>query len=158
MTRFTLLSIGVVLGLGWMVLMLVYFSFLPGWRSLGFLMTVGQVERGLASWSPADIAYHLRGTWTIDLIFPALYGVVLSFVVHRYWQGGRRALLLALVWLSVVADYTDNYFALHLLAGEGGIWPLIIANWIKFIAITWPMDVGLIKWFEEVRLRRKQAV
>lgn len=154
MTRFGVLSVGVVLALGWLAAMAIYFSVLPGWRSLDFLMTTGQIERALARWDVADRAYHLRGTQTLDLIFPTLYGVVLSFVVWRYWQGRWRALLLVLTWGAVAADYTENYYSVRLLTGQSGIWPHLVATWVKFAAITWPMDAGLIRWFGEVRRTR----
>lgn len=154
MTRFGLLTVGVVLGLGWLAALAIYFSFLPGWRSLDFLMTTGQIERALARWDHADRAYHLRGTQTLDTIFPALYGVVLSFVVWRYWDGPWRGVLLGLTWFAVVADYTENYYSVRLLTGQDGVWPHLVATWVKFIAIAWPMDVGLIRWLREVRSTR----
>ena len=155
MNGFRILSAGVVLGLGWLVLLLVYFSFLPGWRSLDFLIFPGQIERALARWDDGDIAYHRWGTLWLDMIFPALYGVVLTAVVRRYWQGRRQVLLLVLTWLAVIADYVENVYTLQLLAGENAVWPHLVATWVKFIAITWPMDVGLIYWWREVRILRR---
>lgn len=151
MTRFRILSVGVVLGLAYLVALLAYYSALPGWRALDFLLTPGQIMRALDSWSDADKARHLYGTRVLDTIFPAFYGVVLVAVCRRYWRGRVQALIIALTIVAVAADYTENYYNLRLLNGMGGVGPHLWATWIKFLAIAPPMNIGLVLWMRELR-------
>ena len=154
MDRFRLFSFGVCVGLFWLVMLLGYYSQLPGWRSLDFLVTTGQIERALARWSAEDVAYHLWGIRTLDTVFPALYGIVLTTVSIRYWQGWKRSGMIALVWITVLADYIENAYSIRLLNGGDGITPHLWATWIKLTAITPPMNLGLMYWWREVRERR----
>ncbi len=153
MTRLNLLFAATMLGLAYLVFSLVYFAQFPLWRSLDFLILPGQIERALAAYSPADIAAHIRAVRVWDNIFVAYYGVVISLLVLRYWQGPVRAIYLALLWMAVVADYVENYYSLRLLAGEGGIWPHIVATWIKFWVISLPMNLGILRVWREWRGR-----
>lgn len=154
MDNFRVFSAGVILGLVWLVVLLVYYSLLPGWRGLDFLVTSGQIERALARWSPEDVAYHIWGIRTIDTVFPALYGVILTAVSYRYWRGWKRGAMVALVWITVIADYIENAYSIRLLEGGDGITPHLWATWIKFTLITPPMNLGLMYWWREVRERR----
>lgn len=158
MDRFRILSFFVVLGLLWLGLLVGYFSFLPGWRGLDFLLTAGQIEASFARWSAEDIAYHIFGTRTIDAVFPALYGVVLTVVACRYWTGFKRIAMVALTLISVVADYTENALSIQILNGDMSVVSAHVwATWIKFTAISLPMKLGLAYWFREWRARKSAA-
>ena len=141
-----------MLGLAYLVFSLAFFLSFPLWRSLDFLILPGQIERALAAYTEADIAAHLLATRMWDMVFPAYYGVVLTFVVLRYWQGRTRAVFLALLWIAVAADYVENAYTIRLLIGQGGTWPHIIATWIKFWAISLPMNLGIVRLWREWRM------
>lgn len=151
MVRFYLLLAATVLGLGYLVFSLVYFSGFPLWRSLDFLILPGQIERALAAYSESDVAAHLHAVLVWDRVFPAYYGVVISLLVLRYWQGRVRHWYLALLWLAVAADYVENYYTVQLLTGQGGVWPHVIATWVKFWAVSLPMNLGILRLWREWR-------
>jgi hypothetical protein len=85
------------------------------------------------------------------MIFPAYYGVVISLLVLRYWQGQTRFWYLVLLWVAVAADYFENVYTIRLLNEGTGIWPHIIATWIKFWAISLPMNLGIVRLWREWR-------
>lgn len=151
MTRFHLLTFATVLGLAYLLFSLVYFAGFPLWRSLDFLIFPGQIERALAAYSEADIAAHLYATRVWDMIFPAYYGVVISFLVLRYWQGKAGAWMLGLLWFAVAADYIENVYTIRLLTTGEGLWPHIIATWVKFWTVSLPMNLGLVRLWREWR-------
>jgi len=155
MVRFYILAASAGLALAYLVFLLAYFSALPSWRSLDFLMTPGQIERALAAYGPDDVAWHLRGTQVYDTIFPAFYGVVVTALVMRYFNGWKLAVMIALTWISVGADYIENYYTVQLLAGKTEVIARhLLATWIKFIAVTAPMDLGLLYLWRELKARR----
>ncbi|KAJ55007.1 hypothetical protein ACMU_14720 [Actibacterium mucosum KCTC 23349] len=154
MTRFGILSFGIVLGLAWLVGLLGYYSRLPGFLPLDFMLFRFQIVSAMQAWQAGDVALHVWGTKGPDTIFLALYGVVLTAVAIWYWQGRLRALMLVLVWVAVGADYVENHYNLRLLAGQGGVGPHLVASWVKFLAIAPPMNWGLVLWFREIRARR----
>lgn len=151
MTRFHLLTFATVLGLAYLVFSLAYFATFPLWRSLDFLIFPGQIERALAAYSQADIAAHLRAVRLWDMIFPAYYGAVITLLVRRYWQGKARVWMLGLLWVAVAADYVENFYTIRLLTGQGGVWPHVIATWVKFWAVSLPMNLGIIRLWREWR-------
>lgn len=151
MTRFHLLTVATLLGLAYLVFSLAYFTTFPLWRSLDFLILPGQIERALAAYSQADIAAHLNATRVWDMIFPAYYGVVITLLVLRYWQGRKLMWMVVLLWLAVAADYVENAYTIRLLTSGEGIWPHIVATWIKFWAVSLPMNLGLVRLWREWR-------
>lgn len=138
-------------GLAYLVFSMIYFASFPLWRSLDFLLLPGQIERALAAYTPEDIAAHLHAVRVWDMIFPAYYGVVISLLVLRYWQGRVRHWYLALLWVAVAADYVENAYTIRLLTEGQGVWPHVIATWVKFWAISLPMNLGLVRLWREWR-------
>ena len=151
MLRLSYLTALTVAGLAYLVFSLIYFASFPLWRSLDFLILPGQIERALAAYSAADIAAHLHAVLVWDMIFPAYYGIVISLLVLRYWQGQTRFWYLVLLWVAVAADYVENVYTIRLLTVGEGVWPHIIATWIKFWAISLPMNLGIIRLIRELR-------
>lgn len=139
------------MGLVYLVFSLAYFSDFPLWRSLDFLILPGQIERALAAYSESEIAVHLHAVRVWDMIFPAYYGVVISFLVVRYWQGRVRHWYLALLWIAVAADYIENVYTIRLLTTGEGVWPHVIATWVKFWAVSLPMNLGIVRLWRELR-------
>lgn len=154
MNGFWILAASAALGLTYLVGSLIFFAGFPMWRSLDFLMLPGQIERALSLYSDADVMRHLWATRIGDTIFPAYYGVVVGLLCWRYFAGWKLWAMLALTLVAVVADYVENAYTVRLLLGQGGVWPHVIATWIKFAAITLPMDLGLIYLWREVKERR----
>lgn len=151
MTRLHLIFYATALGLSYLVFSLLYFSGFPLWRSLDFMIFPSQIERALAAYSEADVVAHLHAVRVWDMIFPVYYGAVLSLVVLRYWQGRTLIWYLGLLWLSVIADYVENVYTIRLLTGQGGVWPHVVATWVKFWAISLPMNLGIMRLWREWR-------
>ena len=151
MIRFEFILAATAFGLAYLVFSLAFFSTFPLWRSLDFLIFPGQIDRALAAYTEAQIGAHLYAVRVWDMMFPAYYGVVISVLVLRYWEGQTRVLMLALLWIAVAADYVENIYTIRLLLGQGGVWPHVIATWVKFWAVSLPMNLGLMRLWREWR-------
>lgn len=117
----------------WLVITWDYFAELPDGKSLDVAVTEAQVQAMLGAMVEQGdyaLAYHARGTRTLDMVLPALLGAFLLTGLSRYVTQAFLFGFGGLVLLYVGVDYWENMLHLRLLAGE----PVFGANaWVSLL-------------------------
>lgn len=131
----------------WFVIMADYFAGLPKGGNLDVAVTQGQVEAALAALTSEGgdwRAYHVWGTRTLDMLFPALLGAFLLTGLFRYVTPVFALGFGALVLGYVGVDYWENWTSLRLLETGEGVAANAWASLLKYLLLVVPLCIVLL--------------
>ena len=97
-------------------------------------------------------AVYATTALTIDMVFPASYGLLLAVLLFRLYRGGAPLYVLPLA--AALADALENVTVAALALSHGGepsplAWPaaaFTAVKWVLFVATLAATCVGAIRW------------
>ncbi len=134
----------------------IFFAQMPTGRGLDFVFTIKGLKATLGEFSANDIARHEFGTRVLDTALPIAYGIAATLAIFRYFSGRKKRVLILLLIIAILADFTENYFNIALLNGGDQFGVHVMLTWVKFGALTPPIAMALSAWGAEI-LRFKRA-